>query len=403
MTWQEDLRRLDEALASGSLTADEYRTRRDQVLSMAVTPEESHPAQPQQAQGGPGAGETQIIPPVAPPSPPQGQSASEATQVVSAADAASAERTQAVAPWQMQQHQQQRPQSPAGGFQQPNLQSPPGGFPPPQQQPGPAWNAPQNDVSPPWGGSDFPPLAPTSNSDWVSQGPESFQTTPSSGKGKKIAIAVVAVVVLAGAGVGAWALFGNDSGGSNPPVAQSSSQPPAPPTSKALPEPPAAKPEPASNEATLTDLPGTPRNGGGAFDLAKLQSGKLLSDSVTQRLKEGGMTEGLLKTNTDDSVTLGLYALAMPDTQSASKVAIEYANAQQEGGLPLDKTLSLRGVQVYASPNGAEQSVFRAVYVVYGRTVIVESYGANRASALKDFQTVLNAQIAKAPPTQRDN
>lgn len=105
---------------------------------------------------------------------------------------------------------------PCGGFQRPPQQS--------QQNP---WGAQQQDVSPPWGGSDFPPMSQSGNADWISQGPESFQTQPSSGKGKKIAFAVIAVLVVAGLGYGVWALFIKDNG-TTPPVAQQSTtqQPP---------------------------------------------------------------------------------------------------------------------------------------------------------------------------------
>ncbi|MQA11524.1 MAG: hypothetical protein GEU98_23830 [Pseudonocardiaceae bacterium] len=53
MTWQEELRKLDEELAAGRIAADDYRVRRDQVLSSAVAPGEQgqqpaseEPAQP---------------------------------------------------------------------------------------------------------------------------------------------------------------------------------------------------------------------------------------------------------------------------------------------------------------------------------------------------------------------
>jgi hypothetical protein len=308
------------------------------------------------------------------------------------------ERTQVVPPWQ-----QQPPNSAPGGFQQPSqygTQSPAGGFVRPQQ---PTWNAPQQDVSPPWGGAEFPPLTPASNPDWISQGPETFQTTRSSGTGRKIAFAVIGLVVLVGLGFGVWALFIKD-GGSTPVAQQSTSQQPPPvPTTKPLPEPPAAKAEPDDNAAALVDPAGKTRAGGGTFDLAKLQSAKFLPATVTERLKQGGMTTGLLKTTTEGDVTLGLYALEMPDTQSASAVAQEYANAQQEGGLTASRDLSLHGVQVFTTPDGGQQSVYRGIYVLYSRVIIVDAYGPDKDTALSTFKTLLNAQIQKAPPTVRSN
>ncbi|WP_410634551.1 DUF1707 domain-containing protein [Amycolatopsis sp. cmx-4-83] len=411
MTWQEELRRLDEELAAGNLTADEYRARRDRVLSMAVSTGESQsaasaqPVQPAQAQPAGNAAETQIIPPVSPPQPQSQENSAEATQVVSAADAGGGERTQVVPQWQQQQH----PHSPSGGFpqQQPPPQygqpSPAGGFAQPMQQQNP-WGAQQQDVSPPWGGSEFPPLAPSTNADWISQGPESFQTQPSSGKGKKIAFAVLAVLVVAGLGFGVWALFIKDGGGQNPPVAQSSSQqqPPPAPTVKPLPEPPAAKPEPADNSASLVTPAGTTRAGGGEFDLDKLQSAKYLPTTVIEKLKQSGMTEGLLKTTKDGDVTLGLFALELPNAQAASAVAAEYGNAEQEGGLTVNRNLSLHGVQVYSAAD-TNQQVYRAVYVLYNRVIIIDSFGPSKDATLSSFKTLLTAQVQKAPPTERTN
>lgn len=412
MTWQEELRRLDEELAAGNLTADEYRARRDRVLSMAVsTGDQSQAAaQPAQPPASNTAADTQIIAPVSPPSKPDHQANSaEATQVVSAADAAGAERTQVVPQWQQQQ---QHPNSPSGGFPQPMQQppyaqhSPAGGFAQPmQQQPQNPWGAPQQDASPPWGGSEFPPLAPPSNNaDWISQGPESFQTQPSSGKGKKIAFAVVAALVVAGLGFGVWALFIKDGGtGSTPPVAQSSSpQPPPAPTVKPLPEPPAPKPEPSDNSSALVTPAGTTRAGGGEFDMDKLESAKYLPTTVVEKAKSGGMTEGLLKTTKDGDVTLGLFALEMPNAQAAAAVAAEYGNAEQEGGLTVNRNLSLHGVPVYSAADSTQQ-VYRAVYVLYNRVVIIDSFGPSKDATLSSFKTLLTAQVQKAPPTERTN
>jgi hypothetical protein len=408
VTWQEELRRLDEELAAGNLTADEYRARRDRVLSMAVSTGDQAQAQPAQQQVPSTAADTQIIAPVTPQGQPEPQANSaEATQVVSAADAGGGERTQVVPQWQ----QQQPPNSPSGGFPQPMQQppyaqhSPAGGFAQPvqQQQQQSPWGAAQQDVSPPWGGSEFPPLAPSNNADWISQGPESFQTQPSSGKGKKIAFAVVAVLVVAGLGFGVWALFIKDNGGTTPPVAQSSSpQPPPAPSVKPLPEPPAAKPEPSDNSAALVTPAGTTRAGGGEFDLDKLQSAKYLPATVIEKAKQSGMTEGLLKTTKDGDVTLGLFALELPNPQAAAAVAAEYGNAEQEGGLTVNRNLSLHGVQVFSAAD-SNQQVYRAVYVLYSRVVIIDSFGPTKDATLSSFKTLLTAQVQKAPPTERTN
>jgi hypothetical protein len=395
VTWQEELRRLDEELASGQLNADDYRARRDQVLSSAVTPGPSQPPQPQTGQAsGNQASDTQIIQPVSPPQgvpqqTPQQQPSPEATQVVSSSDTGG-ERTQVVSSWQTQQPQQD--------YRQPNTgqPSPPSGFQPPQQ----AWNAPQEDVSPPWGGSEFPPIAPSRSSDWVAQGPETFSSSQSSGKGKKIALSLVALLVIAGLGVGVWLLFIRDTGPDTPIAAPTSSKPAPPsPTPKPLPEAPPAKPETADDSSTIVDPPGATRGGGGAFTLENLKTSKLLPAPMITALEQGGMTSGLLKPSTDNGSTVGIYSLSLPDSRSAVAAAQAYGTAQRTGGLPLNRELSLQGVPVYATTRG--DGVYRAVYVVYNRVVIVEAFGSDRPNALATFKELFASQMEKAPPTER--
>ncbi|MEV6905434.1 flagellar basal body-associated protein FliL [Amycolatopsis sp. NPDC051071] len=278
VSWQEELRNLDEELASGRLSADDYRLRRDQVLSSAVAygdpsqqpvqqpghqpqppfqqpPFQQQPAPPQQPQ--------------APQQPQQGGNSADSTQIIAPvnqpqAQGGEGERTQVVPNWQQQQadpnrtqvvqplasppggFQQQGHASPAGGFPQQGQASPAGGFPqqpqqqqgyqqPPQQQ---GWT--DTDASPPWGGSDFPPISPVGSTEWVKQGPELFEDKPK-GKGGKIAIiAIVAVLVLAGLGVGGYFAFKGDGGEPSDPTAapQPTQSQNVPPTSSAKPKTP---------------------------------------------------------------------------------------------------------------------------------------------------------------------
>ncbi|MFF5989711.1 flagellar basal body protein FliL [Prauserella flavalba] len=411
MTWQEELRKLDESLASGSLSADEYRTRRDQILSSAVTSTEQ---QPQGEQGG-NADSTQIIEPLSPPQgtpqqQPQQPQQPEATQAVSPSDAGG-ERTQVVPGWQSQQP---RPQaSPPAGFPQPQQQyqqpaSPPGGFAGPQQQQyqqqQQPWNAPQEDATPPWGGGDFPPIAPQGSSEWgVSQGPESFESESKSGAGRKVLFSVLGVVLLAGIGFAVWALFING-GDDNPqaqtdPPATSQSQAPQQPTSSALPEPPPAKAVPTDNESAIIDPPGQERNGGGPFNLEQLRTNQMLPESMVQALEDAGMTDGLLKTTRDGDATIGIYAIEVSNEDAAVSAAEEYGVIQQEGGIPEVPELSMQGVPVFGAGNASSDSVFRAVYVLYKRVVIIDVTGPNRDQLEPVFTDLLDEQINHAPPS----
>lgn len=236
MSWQEELRQLDEELAAGRISADDYRVRRDQVLSSAVSQDAPAP----QAQNGPQSSAAPQQPP-AEQTPNQGgnDQSADSTQVVApvnpGAGAAqpSPEATQFVANPNAPQPpgQSTPPQTPAdprqrghpapGGWGAGGAGAPPGGYPPqhqaqqqaqqqqPQQPQQSMWNAPESDMSPPWAGSDLPPVAPPASSAWNSHGSDTFENT-TSGKGKRgkvAAIALAAVVVLAGAGVGGYFLF----------------------------------------------------------------------------------------------------------------------------------------------------------------------------------------------------
>lgn len=273
VSWQEELRNLDEELASGRLSADDYRLRRDQVLSSAVAygdPAQQQVQQPGQQPQQPFQQQQQQQPP-APPQQPQapqqsGQpSSADSTQIIAPVNqppqGGEGERTQVVPNWQQQQQAdpnrtqvvppvasppggfpQQGQSSPAGGFPQQGQASPAGGFPQQQhgyqQPPQQGWT--DNDASPPWGGSDFPPISPVGSTEWVKQGPELFEDKPK-GKGGKIAIIViVAVLVLGGLGVGGYFAFKGGGGEPTDPTAQpqpTQSQN-APPTSSAKPKTP---------------------------------------------------------------------------------------------------------------------------------------------------------------------
>lgn len=266
MSWQEELRNLDEELASGRLSADDYRLRRDQVLSSAVA--YGDPAQQQVQQPGqqPQQPFQQPPAPQQPQAPQQpGQPSADSTQIIAPVNqpqqSGEAERTQVVPNWQQQQADPNRTQvvppvaSPPGGFPQQGQASPAGGFPQqgqgspaggfPQQHQGYQQQQPQqqgwtdNDASPPWGGSDFPPISPVGSTEWVKQGPELFEDKPK-GKGGKIAIiAIVAVLVLAGLGVGGYFAFkGGGDTPADPTAAPQSSQPQAPPPSSTKPKTP---------------------------------------------------------------------------------------------------------------------------------------------------------------------
>lgn len=392
MSWQEELRKLDEELASGRLSADDYRVRRDQVLSSAV----GQPDQGQQNQQSGTADSTQVIAPI---SPPQGTPQPQQSQQQPPQQDTSAERTQAVPQWQQQQpqqpqgepgrteyvpppQQQQVPYSPPGGFPQAGPISPPGGFP----QTPPPWNAPESDQSPPWGGGDLPPLAPNGGDPgWIQQGPESFDDKPKKGNGAKIGAIVAAVVVLAGIAFGAYLLWGRgDSsagGGGQPSTTQ------AAPTSQTPPDPMA-----------IAQLPGTVENFDRIKDFSQVPSLSYLTSNElsTYQNAGAGATKFVGRKLPDGSRVLMLLT-TVNDPQAAQKAASDLLAIQIRNGATrvVDVPDGVLASSIDAKNNNPAQA--RAHYAHDNVVVRIEVSNPDKQAAMADFTSVLNSQLKVLP------
>lgn len=403
MSWQEELRKLDEELASGRLSADDYRVRRDQVLSSAVGQPDNTAAPPQAttpAENNGAAGDsTQVIQPVSPPQgTPQQQPPSD-----------DAERTQAVPPWRPPQPMepgrpvygqpqypasppggfpQAGPVAPAGGFPQAGPVSPPGGFP----QAGPVspaggfqqpWNAPEADQSPPWGGGDLPPLMPSGDPGWVQQGPESFDDKPGKGNTKKIVSIVATVVVLAGIALGAYLLWGTGSGGGHEPARSSAAQP----ASQAPPDPLAVANIPGvaeshENVTTFNAVPG----------LNYLNSNELSTYSSA-----GAAATKYVVHHLDDGNTVVLLLTEVNSPVAAQNAANQLMSIQIRNGA---SRLNDSPNGVYASSIKAKDSNPAQVrgHYAHGDVIVrVEVSGTNQQAAQTDFSNVLTSQMQVLP------
>ncbi|PWK90761.1 hypothetical protein C8D88_101782 [Lentzea atacamensis] len=228
MAWQDELRELDNALAEGRISADDYRRRRDEVLSGSGSAPAPSPqnqgsanapfrwsATPPQAgpQTGPPSGPqpvvnpdaTQVVTPQAPHAAPNPNANPDATQVVNTgARNPDSERTQYV-----------RPVQPQGGWQSAS-----------PQQGGSA-------APPPWLSGDGNGFGADPSPAWVAQGPEVFDEKPS-GAGKKILVVLLVLIVLGGIGTGVYFLVNRQGGGGDQTTAQST---PATPTTTSKPKP----------------------------------------------------------------------------------------------------------------------------------------------------------------------
>ncbi len=400
LSWQEQLRQLDEELAAGQISADDYRLRRDSVLSAAVN------VDPQAGQTGAGESEsTHIIAPVTPP-PGQPQApaapAGDQTQIVNTSFG-DGERTQAVpqgpppqgwAPAGQGDAERTQvvpgvpPQATGGGFHQGGHGS--GGFPaqqpqyaPPPHLSGPnqqmPWAAPAQNTSTPWGGSDFP-----ADTSWVGQGPEpSFETTPAKG-GKKIIAIVIAVVVLAGLGVGGYFLF---SGGNEqtPPVAQSSTAPP----------PPTQKPK---DDLEIAKLPGDVKE---TTDFAKFddfEARKVLTDEENDALAAANPTTARMSvSNLPSGVTVVVVTAKTSGASAAANAVDKLGTLQAKYKLTKYTGTAPEGVDVVQLVKEDGSALIRAHYVHKQTVVRVQVNGSDMAGVSQAFDEILAKQLAELP------
>jgi len=394
MSWQEDLQQLDRALAAGQISADDYRLRRDEVLANAA---QALPGGAQQSQ--------QQTPPQQPagpfPPPFRWGAQSEATQVVPSGDG---ERTQVVRPGATPPPPPKQPdaertqfirptQPPAGGdaerTQVVPTGTPSGGFPAqifPQQPPAPpAWQD-GGGSAPPWGSGDG-----EGGNVWANvQGPEVFEESGRKGKGKIVAMIVVGLLVV-GTAVGAYFLWGPGKGEttakeSTPPATSTSTPPPSPPPVRKTPDGPFVEVEgKASQFKTL--------------DMADALVAKVPTFDEAQLLQQSGVTSVRFAVSQDDGTKLSQGIWAFKSTNpAATQAAVEqlYQAAQFEL-LPT----SPKGVPIRHLPITAANTIatYRAHYISTDFVVRVEAYAPDEAAAKLAFDTLLQRQLAKFPPT----
>lgn len=382
MSWQEELRKLDEELAAGRISADDYRVRRDQVLSSAVSTGDANApgdgASPQQPQtpGQQGNSEsTQVVRPVNDPQA-GGQSNAESTQFVRNTPPPGGP-AQAPQGWQPPAH---------GGVPQGPPGSPPAGFQQPQQ---PAWNAPEADATPPWGGTDLPPVSPQAESGWAPQGPESFEETKRSGKGRVIGVVAAVVIVLLAAGTVVYftAIKGSDT---SKQAADDKMQPPsAPPTMSTSTTPP-------RKTAGALVVPRGQVQGPKTYSQQELLDSKALPEPGRVIVEQVGISQARSVFAVKDDVTVTLWAFK---SDKAQELHDKFLEDQKRFGY--EKTSSkFDKVEVFTAVQKSGDSdvyVFRAHYVVDSTVIRVQTFGGSKSETRERFNKILTAQLEHKP------
>lgn len=369
VNWQDELRKLDDELASGRISADDYRVRRDQVLSSGNASGQQNAGQRWQAQPpstGPTSGSqaTQFIAPVgggeqAKPNP-------DATQVVTPRPADS-DRTQVVPGAGMAQPNY-GPPSPAHGFQQ-------------QGPPPPPWQS---------GGDQTPPWVIPSNDSWQHTGPEVFDET-SSGAGKKVfaIIGVILVIALIGGAVWWFGLRGGTGGGD-----QSTTPTAASTTSSSV--------KPKTALELLPDAPGTPDPNNGDTTPDKLVEGGFLSQEEIVLLSTAKVDKVAFKGGKQDAFTydVEVFETASPAEATALAAALsEYSTSTgmvegAKGNLPQSgKVLQL----IKPKNSGMYRGIYATGKQVVRVTTAQQPIGDTDAEVIKKFQEFGTAVVKKFP------
>ncbi|MBP2321752.1 hypothetical protein JOF56_002137 [Kibdelosporangium banguiense] len=425
MSWQEELQKLDSALATGRIAADDYRKRRDELLAQAsqattgpsaqpaqpvvqqqpeqppAAPEPSQqqtpfppafkwqPGQPSQA-GGNSADSTTIIPPVAPPPTYQpGPSESDRTQVVGQQGPSDSDRTQVVSGVDRTQVV-------------PNYvtNSPPGGFPQVQQQP-PWGQQPQphpqqqQPASPPWAGDDLPPGFGQVGTSWPRQGPEIFEEK-SKGKGKIIGIAAGVVVVL-GAAAAIFFITQNsgtpssDPGPSQQQQPQQTTTPPPTSTGPKLPDGPFVQIVPGNDAPAIRDN----------VPIADAVAAKAPTEGEAKLLQQAGTASISSVVSTEGELTRGIWAFT-PAQGTDPKAILSAVNTLYQQAGHTKATNSPAGVTIWSLPadSGNKLNSNRAHFIADGKVVRVEAYGPDKTASKDAFDELLQRVIQKFPPAQ---
>lgn len=370
MSWQDELAQLDSALASGQISADEYRTRRDRVIAQASG--QSAPEQPQQQ----GAEPTAVFRPVQPPQ--QGDRTqvvgqgpgNEHTQVVGRQDADST---------QIVPNMQQQPQQPH--------------FPPPP--PPPPWESqqphPQAMTPPPWANEDLPPEF--GQQSWPRQGPEVFEEKSGGGTGKVVGIIVAVVVVLALAGGAIWFFGFKDSGNEQAGGGGGET------TGQTQPETTSSKPAPPDiPEGPFLDLPGE-KVFNRTVPIAQAVAEKVPTEAEAQLLQSVGVSEVSGLVAEDNDLRSGIWAFKVGETGDPAAVLTamdqlyqqaKYELVSEENGIKVRKLAA-------ATPDAA--TVFRAHYVTEDNYLVrVEVYGTDSANVESTFNELLADETDEFAP-----
>jgi len=368
VSWQDELRNLDEELAAGRLSAEDYRRRSDELIA-------------QDQSGQPGSVDADRPTPFPPAFRWESAPPSETTQVMRSVEDDESERTQVVhdapppaqTPDDFDRAQDFDPtQVVSAGQRPPQHRLDRGGFSPR------SLFDPRNaqDSAPPWASSDLPPIQEP-DSGWMRQGPEAFEPERESGTWRIVG-AVIAVVLLLGLAIGSYALWGRDDAPAQPTAEQQE------PAEDAPPDP--LMPADIGGDEESKDVE----------SFADLDAVGFLTQSELGVLENAAAGEArLLITNFDEGkATVLVTRVGSPEQAVVARD--ELTSLQVSFGF--EPRSAPPGVNAVELPDDAEtMPKFRAVYLRGDILVRLEMAGQDRVDVTAKFDEVLSQQLEALP------
>jgi hypothetical protein len=384
MTWQEELRQLDSALAGGELSANEYRKRRDEILAAASSaqppsavlgPPETPPPGAAAADAPDAAEVTQVV------SVDTGESEAEVTQIISdPAKNNAIEHTQIVAPVT---EAPAAPAVPQDQQAQPNHQGQP-----PQWATLPPTHQAATNVG------TFAPVPPQVAGPAVTplDAQDLFTSNkPARGGPKPLLVVIAIVVVLAIAGGAVWFFaFRND--GSPDTAGQQTSDSSAPTD---------AKPEPV--DITKIELPGEAAANSGEMDIKRASELQVIAPSEATLLADAGATQLTYSGYADQNYRFLLYAYKSDSPAAANELTGKILDVQKQLGFTDTTVEGIPGGVKLTTVSNKDAVAIRGVYT-YGDTTIQLSVlqipVGDAAELHAQFQQAMTAVTDAAPPAK---
>lgn len=373
MTWQEELRQLDSALAGGELSANEYRKRRDEILAAASSAQAPSPVI------GPPTGPN----PVASAPVVEAPDAAEVTQVVNLESRETeADVTQIITD----------PTKTTNGAEHTQIVAPVTDERTSPEMPQPQWAS-----LPPTGGqqtgvASFPPVAGGPAPTPLDAQDLFTSNKPAQSGPKPWVIAVAVIVVLAIAGGAVWYFAIRDD--NSTPVADDT-------TTQTTGETTQAPPEPV--DITKIELPGEVAANSGEMDITRASQLAVIAPAEATLLADAGANELTYSGYAEKDYRYLLYAYKSADADAAKELTDKILGVQSQLGFTETTVEGVPEGVTLTTVSNKEAAAVRGVYTYGDLTIqlsVLQIPVGDIAELHVQFQQAMTAVTDAAPPAK---